>query len=79
MKRHICKYTGLSQAEEGWGGCDWGITGKDHIKFLLKLPIKFVLVILLAVAWTLFSFLGAPLNLMLMLYWIYLLLIRPSI
>jgi hypothetical protein len=64
---------------EGWGGCDWGITTKDHIKFLLKLPIKFVLIILLTVAWTLFSFLVAPLNVALFLYWLYLLLARPSI
>lgn len=64
--------------EEGWGGCDWGITKKDHFLFLLKIPIKIFLMFIIGLAWIIFSFLGVPLNVILFIYWLYLLLIRPS-
>lgn len=69
----------MKKAIEGWGGCDWGLTTKDHIYFLMKLPLKFLLIILCAILWFAISFLAAPLNLLYFTYWLYLLIIKPTV
>lgn len=69
----------LKNTEGGWGGCDWGITTKDHIYFLIKIPLKIILLILGTLGWVIFSFLDTPMNLIVFCYWLYLVFIKPSI
>jgi hypothetical protein len=62
---HVCSPVDLDD-----NGCDWGENWEDHLIFLIKLPLKFILATIYSVFWFGVSFAAAPYNIIMFMYWI---------
>lgn len=60
-------------------GCDWGENWWDHFVFLIKLPLKFLLLTIYTSFWIAVSFSAAPYNIFFFIYWFMLIFIGGPI